>query len=133
MFKLPIQTLRDKRAVVVEQLKKMQSETEPILAMFSNPEVTRQIQSSRDSRQLLDYLTKNHGLKPEMLDKLYLYAKFQYECGNYSGAADYLHFHRFLVTPSDKVSLKFKSYELHFLMLKIWFLNRITWMVCGVN
>merc|ERR1712200_285397 len=49
-----------------------------------------------------DYLTKNHGLKPEMLDKLYLYAKFQYECGNYSGAAEYLHFHRFLVTPSDK-------------------------------
>ena len=48
----------------------MQSETEPILAMFMNPEVTRQIQSSRDSRQLLDYLTKNHGLKPEMLDKL---------------------------------------------------------------
>nr|CAG4634718.1 EOG090X0491 [Alona affinis]CAG4637720.1 EOG090X0491 [Chydorus sphaericus] len=95
-------TLKDKRAVVVEQLKKMQSETEPILAMFMNPEVTRQIQSSRDSRQLLDFLTKNHGLKPEMLDKLYLFAKFQYECGNYSGAAEYLHFHRFLVTPNDK-------------------------------
>ena len=85
----------------------MQSETEPILAMFMNPEVTRQIQSSRDSRQLLDYLTKNHGLKPEMLDKLYLFAKFQYECGNYSGAAEYLHFHRFLVTQNDKVVLKF--------------------------
>ena len=84
----------------------MQSETEPILAMFMNPEVTRQIQSSRDSRQLLDYLTKNHGLKPEMLDKLYLFAKFQYECGNYSGAAEYLHFHRFLVTQNDKVILK---------------------------
>lgn len=96
--------MKDKRAVVVEQLKKMQSETEPILAMFMNPEVTRQIQSSRDSRQLLDFLTKNHGLKPEMLDKLYLFAKFQYECGNYSGAAEYLHFHRFLVTPNDKVS-----------------------------
>jgi translation initiation factor 3 subunit E len=99
-----LQTLKDKRTVVVEQLKKMQAETEPILAMFMNPEVTRQIQSSRDSRQLLDYLTKNHGLKPEMLDKLYLFAKFQYECGNYSGAAEYLHFHRFLVTPNDKVS-----------------------------
>lgn len=81
----------------------MQAETEPILAMFMNPEVTRQIQSSRDSRQLLDFLTKNHGLKPEMLDKLYQFAKFQYECGNYGGAAEYLHFHRFLVTPNDKV------------------------------
>jgi translation initiation factor 3 subunit E len=90
----------------------MQSETEPILAMFMNPEVTRQIQSSRDSRQLLDYLTKNHGLKPEMLDKLYLFAKFQYECGNYSGAAEYLHFHRFLVTQNDKVNLLLEFFHL---------------------
>lgn len=89
--------------MVVEQLKKMQSETEPILAMFMNPEVTRQIQSSRDSRQLLEYLTKNHGFKNESLDKLYLFAKFQYECGNYGGATEYLHFHRFLVTQNDKV------------------------------
>ena len=108
--------------MVVEQLKKMQSETEPILAMFMNPEVTRQIQSSRDSRQLLDFLTKNHGLKPEMLDKLYLFAKFQYECGNYSGAAEYLHFHRFLVTPNDKVVFSFlfffQIFNYLFLILK---------------
>nr|CAG4640774.1 EOG090X0491 [Eulimnadia texana] len=96
------QSLKEKRSSVVDQLKKMQSETEPILAIFANPEVTRQIQSSRDSRQLLEYLTKNHGLKPEKLDSLYNYAKFQYECGNYSGAAEYLYFHRFLVMPNDK-------------------------------
>ena len=109
--------------MVVEQLKKMQAETEPILAMFMNPEVTRQIQSSRDSRQLLDYLTKNHGLKPEMLDKLYLFAKFQYECGNYSGAAEYLHFHRFLVTPNDKVSSTIFSVHLKHLHNPLIFQN----------
>lgn len=43
--------------------------------------------------------------RPEMLDTLYSFAKFQYECGNYSGAADYLYLHRGLVPISDKVVL----------------------------
>lgn len=42
-----------------------------------------------------------------MLDTLYTFAKFQYECGNYSGAADYLYLHRGLVPVSDKVRQQF--------------------------
>src|SRR6266487_3621894 len=37
-----------------------------------------------------------------MLDNLYNFAKFQYECGNYSGAAQYLSSHRLLVSQGDK-------------------------------
>lgn len=37
-----------------------------------------------------------------MVDMLYTYAKFQYECGNYSGAAEYLYFCRVLLPPSSK-------------------------------
>lgn len=36
--------------------------------------------------------------RQEYLDTLYRYAKFQYECGNYSGAAEYLYFFRVLVS-----------------------------------
>lgn len=36
--------------------------------------------------------------KQEMVDTLYNYAKFQYECGNYSGTAEYLYFVRVLVS-----------------------------------
>lgn len=36
--------------------------------------------------------------KAEMVDTLYNYAKFQYECGNYSAAAEYLYFVRILVS-----------------------------------
>lgn len=36
-----------------------------------------------------------------MLDTLYKYAKFQYECGNYSGAAEYLYFYRVLAPSND--------------------------------
>ena len=39
----------------------------------------------------------------EMLDTLYTFAKFQYECGNYSAAADYLYLYRGLVPTTDKV------------------------------
>ena len=56
----------------------------------------------------VDYMNVNNFLfvclfvclqiKPEMLDTLYKYAKFQYECGNYSGAAEYLYFYRVLVS-----------------------------------
>uniref|UniRef100_A0A8C1JNV0 Eukaryotic translation initiation factor 3 subunit E n=1 Tax=Cyprinus carpio TaxID=7962 RepID=A0A8C1JNV0_CYPCA len=52
-------SLRGKRTEVVAQLKQLQSETEPIVKF-----------------------------RQEYLDTLYRYAKFQYECGNYSGAAE---------------------------------------------
>ncbi|KAK8406114.1 hypothetical protein O3P69_007081 [Scylla paramamosain] len=50
----------------------------------------------------MQFLIDNHDFRPEMLDTLYSFAKFQYECGNYSGAADYLYLHRGLVPISDK-------------------------------
>ena len=39
--------LREKRTTVVAQLKQLQSETEPIVKMFEDPETTRQMQSTR--------------------------------------------------------------------------------------
>uniref|UniRef100_A0A3P8VJE7 Eukaryotic translation initiation factor 3 subunit E n=1 Tax=Cynoglossus semilaevis TaxID=244447 RepID=A0A3P8VJE7_CYNSE len=74
-------TLREKRTEVVAQLKQLQSETEPIVKIstfFFN-----------GSGFLLLF-------RQEYLDTLYRYAKFQYECGNYSGAAEYLYFFRVL-------------------------------------
>ncbi|XP_002735030.1 eukaryotic translation initiation factor 3 subunit E [Saccoglossus kowalevskii] len=103
-IEVPLQ-LRDKRQEVVSELKKLQGETEPIVKIFDDPEVNTQVQNTRDGRQLFDYLAKSHGFVPEMLDTLYRYAKFQYECGNYSGAAEYLYFHRVLVLPNDKNAL----------------------------
>ena len=63
--------------------------------------MTEQIQNSRDGRQLFETLQKDHKFKPEYLDVLYNFAKFQYECGNYSGAAEYLYFHRWSGNAED--------------------------------
>merc|ERR1719481_1750422 len=95
-------TLVEKRAQVVEQFKQLQSETDSVLKILTEPEVQRQIQSSRDSKQLLDFLMKGYNFKTDMIDTCYNFAKFQYECGNYSGASEYLYFHRILVQPTDK-------------------------------
>uniref|UniRef100_A0A3Q4HVG1 Eukaryotic translation initiation factor 3 subunit E n=1 Tax=Neolamprologus brichardi TaxID=32507 RepID=A0A3Q4HVG1_NEOBR len=98
-------SLREKRSTVVAQLKQLQSETEPIVKMFEDPETTRQMQSTRDGRMLFDYLSEKHNFRQEYLDTLYKYAKFQYECGNYSGAAEYLYFFRVLVPSTDRNAL----------------------------
>jgi eukaryotic translation initiation factor 3 subunit E len=37
-----------------------------------------------------------------MVESLLKFAKFQYECGNYSGAAQFLSSHRMLISPNDK-------------------------------
>merc|ERR1712027_4432 len=94
--------LKEKRTVVVEKFKKLQTDTEPILKIFVDPEVMRQIQNTRDSKQLLEYLIKHHNFKMEMIDTCHNFAKFQFECGNYSGAAEYLYSHRILVQPTDQ-------------------------------
>uniref|UniRef100_A0A199UAI7 Eukaryotic translation initiation factor 3 subunit E N-terminal domain-containing protein n=1 Tax=Manihot esculenta TaxID=3983 RepID=A0A199UAI7_MANES len=39
---------------------------------------------------------------PKQIEALYQYAKFQFECGNYSGVADYLYQYRALCTNSER-------------------------------
>ncbi|KAG7219462.1 hypothetical protein INR49_009296 [Caranx melampygus] len=106
-------SLREKRSTVVAQLKQLQSETEPIVKMFEDPETTRQMQSTRDGRMLFDYLSEKHNFRQEYLDTLYRYAKFQYECGNYSGAAEYLYFFRVLSVSSPLQSLQQRTWLIH--------------------
>jgi translation initiation factor 3 subunit E len=95
-------SLKEKRTDVVAELKRLQAETEPIIKIFEDEEIAASIQNTRDGRQLYEYLSKSRGFKMEMLDTLYRFAKFQYECGNYSGAAEYLYFVRVLLPPTDR-------------------------------
>ena len=54
---------------------------------------------------LFECLSDKHGFRQEYLDTIYRYAKFQYECRNYSGAAEYLYFFRALVPAMDRNAL----------------------------
>merc|ERR1712018_476285 len=95
-------SLLEKRKSVVEKLKGLQENTEKIQKIFEDDEVVKMIQNARDGRVLFESLQKSHDFQPEMVDKLYEYAKFQFECGNYTAASEYLYFCRVLLPPSNK-------------------------------
>ena len=94
-----------KRSKIVAELKDLQKSTEPILTILMKEDVAEQIETGPEGKVLFDYCAKNHGVTQENVDSLYKFAKFQYECGNYSGAAQYLDSHRLLVPPTDKFYL----------------------------
>jgi len=94
--------MQDKRKAVVDEFQRLQEETKPLLDIFSEPQVTAQIQNSRDAKQLQEYLIKHHNFRSEWVDTCYDYAKCLYEIGNYENASTYLYFHRILCQPSDK-------------------------------
>lgn len=77
--------LQDKRMAVVDKYNKLSEDTQAIITIFHNPDVERHIQSSRDTKLLVDHLTANHNFKPEMVDSCYNFAKCLYEIGNYNG------------------------------------------------
>merc|ERR1719186_813505 len=94
-------SLKERRVDILNNFKKLQAETEQAIKIFEKPEVTEQIKQSRDSKQLLEFLITEYEFKPELVDTCYKFAKVQYECGNYSGASEYLYFHRILVQSTD--------------------------------
>lgn len=93
--------LVQKRTNVFKKLERLEKANMPFLNMFSNPEVHEILEKSRDPRDLIDSL-KEFGFKAEMLDHLYEYAKFQYECGKYDKALEYLSILRLFTPQSDK-------------------------------
>jgi len=94
--------LIEKRPKVVERFEELQKQTVPIQEIFTDQDVSHQLQNSRDTKQLIDYLVEKHNFKLEMIDTCYDFAKFCYEIGNYQEAAKYLYIHRILVQPTDK-------------------------------
>jgi len=94
--------LAEKRPQVVEEFQRLQRLTNPIADIFSDQEVSKQLQSARDTKQLVEYLVQNHNFKVEMIDTCYNFAKFCYEIGIYQDAAKFLYIHRILVEPTDK-------------------------------
>lgn len=93
--------LVQKKTNVLKKLERLRKANEPFMQMFANQEVHEKIEKSRDSRDLIESL-KVHGFKSDMIDHLYEFAKFQYECGTYDKAQEYLTILRLFTSQSDK-------------------------------
>jgi len=89
--------MKDRRLTVVENLRKLQNEIRVFLETFSGEEGGQRLHMLKSEGNFkLEYLESHYGITENTLESMYKYAKFQFECGNYSGAAEYLYYYRTL-------------------------------------
>nr|CAD7453497.1 unnamed protein product [Timema tahoe] len=96
------ETLKNRRVQVLSQLQELQNEVAPILKLLSDEVAMKTMETLRDSKALLNFLTKEHDFKVELMDSLFKLAKYRYECGNYSVPTSYLYFYMLVMPTTDK-------------------------------
>ncbi|XP_042479411.1 eukaryotic translation initiation factor 3 subunit E-like [Macadamia integrifolia] len=94
------QDMVDRRVEVVARLKSLEESAAPLISFLQNPNSVQELRS--DKQYNIQMLKERYQIGPEQIDALYQYAKFQFECGNYSGAADYLYQYRALSTNGER-------------------------------
>ncbi|KAJ8948851.1 hypothetical protein NQ318_013503 [Aromia moschata] len=94
--------LKQRRIHIVAQLQELQQEVEPILQIMGDDEVMKNMENMRDSKTLINFLSKDYKFEIEMIDSLHKLAKYRYECGNYSVSTSYLYFCMLVLPPNDK-------------------------------
>lgn len=94
------QEMIDRRAEVVGRLKSLEEAAAPLISFLQNAANVQELRPEKLYN--LQMLNDRFQIGQEQIEALYQYAKFQFECGNYSGAADYLYHYRALCTNSDR-------------------------------
>jgi len=92
-------TMSERRAEVVKKLHSCSEAAVPITAFLSNGNLLKQLR--QDRMQNLAFLAE-HNVGEADIEALYTYAKFQFDCGNYSASADFLYHYRTLCTSNEK-------------------------------
>lgn len=90
-----------KKQDVLNKLAKYEEDTEHIMNLLSDEAVTSQLRSDKVAN--LKFLEESHGVSQQMVDSLYDYGRYRYDCGQYPEAADILYRFRVLSTDNDKV------------------------------
>ena len=70
----------------------VQAQAESIVSFLSDEPKVQQLR--QDKAYNLQLLQEQYQIGPSQIDALYNFAKFQFECGNYSGAAEFLYHYR---------------------------------------
>eukprot|EP00878_Enallax_costatus_P001579 GHUV01001730.1.p1 GENE.GHUV01001730.1~~GHUV01001730.1.p1 ORF type:complete len:425 (+),score=152.73 GHUV01001730.1:184-1458(+) len=92
--------MMDRRQQVVQRLRSLQKDVDPIINCLSNPNVIRNFRQDRSFN--LQFLKEEFDIGPEHIEALYHYAKFQFDCGNYSMASELLQAYKPLCTTSER-------------------------------
>ncbi|KAI9049359.1 hypothetical protein LZ554_006393 [Drepanopeziza brunnea f. sp. 'monogermtubi'] len=91
-----------KRQEVLNRLEKYGQESEKITDLLSREDVVTGLRSDKVAN--LEFLKKEHDVTIEMINVLYDFGNFQYNCGNYNAASELLYQFRVLSTDEAKVS-----------------------------
>ncbi|EEC81741.1 hypothetical protein OsI_25391 [Oryza sativa Indica Group] len=89
-----------RRTDVVSRLRALDEATAPIVSFLQNQQLVQELRP--DKQYNLHMLQDRFQIGPEQIETLYQYAKFQFDCGNYSDAAVYLYQYRALCTNSER-------------------------------
>ena len=77
------------------------------MAFLSNENSIKQLK--QDKAYNLALLQDQYQIGPAQIDALFHYAKFQFECGNYSAAAEFLYHFRWQPHPADSMICELPS------------------------
>lgn len=91
-----------KREEVLNKLQQFEQESAHLSNLLNDESVTSQLRSDKVAN--LKFLEEQHGVTQQMVDNLFAFGRFKYECGNYPEAADLLYRFRVLSTDNDKVT-----------------------------
>ncbi|KAJ7525811.1 hypothetical protein O6H91_17G067800 [Diphasiastrum complanatum] len=96
----PLQEMLDRRTEVMDRLKYLEELAAPLVSFLQNPALVQELRP--DKQYNLQMLHDRFQIRSEQIEALYQFAKFQFECGNYSGAGDFLYQYRTLCTNVDR-------------------------------
>ena len=91
-----------KREEVLQRLQLFGEETSQLEKLLNDDAVVSNLRSDKVAN--LKFLEQQHGVTIQMVDMLYDYGRFQFNCGSYENAAHLLEQFRILSTDNDKVS-----------------------------
>ncbi|KAH7727700.1 Eukaryotic translation initiation factor 3 subunit E [Aphelenchoides avenae] len=97
--------LLKRRDEILQERDKLKSDVDPVVEILEHEDVKEMMDGTRGregNTSLLEHLEQKYEFKKdEMLETLYKYAKFVYECGNYNVASILLYYYRNLVPQHD--------------------------------
>lgn len=91
----PPEELVKRREMVLIVMEALQDEARPLLQILNDDKRMAELMES--GKFTMDHLAEEYGINDEVLDAMYEYGKFQFDCGNYELAAEIMHMYRVLM------------------------------------
>ena len=95
--------LERKREENAERMKLLSGPVEVLVNALRDPEIIAKLR--QDKANASHFLAEQFSIHETTIEALYDYAKFQYECGQYSEASDMLYYYRYLTNRTEKARI----------------------------